>query len=107
MINSVAPISILLHPSSFVVSARLFTLLPHLPTGLLSSTKLRCLSGGKLMLFCSHSFLILSVAAEDVGLNVNDLDDVNTFTRYTTCISETRGGSGNPSVATGKGTFSS
>ncbi|PIK58032.1 putative glutamate dehydrogenase A-like [Apostichopus japonicus] len=43
------------------------------------------------------------VAAEDVGLNVNDLDDVNTFTRYTTCISETRGGSGNPSVATGKG----
>ncbi|KAJ8046773.1 Glutamate dehydrogenase 1, mitochondrial [Holothuria leucospilota] len=43
------------------------------------------------------------VAAEDVGLNVNDLDDVHTFTRYTTCISESKGGSGNPSTATGKG----
>ncbi|XP_072027287.1 leucine dehydrogenase-like isoform X2 [Amphiura filiformis] len=43
------------------------------------------------------------VAAEDVGLNVSDLDNVHMFTRYTTCISEDKGGSGNPSVATGKG----
>ncbi|XP_071810149.1 leucine dehydrogenase-like isoform X2 [Asterias amurensis] len=43
------------------------------------------------------------VAAEDVGLNVRDLDNVHMFTRYTTCISEEKGGSGNPSVATGKG----
>ncbi|XP_022104027.1 uncharacterized protein LOC110986459 isoform X2 [Acanthaster planci] len=43
------------------------------------------------------------VAAEDVGLNVIDLDNVHMFTRYTTCISEDKGGSGNPSVATGKG----
>ncbi|XP_071960874.1 leucine dehydrogenase-like [Antedon mediterranea] len=43
------------------------------------------------------------VAAEDVGLNVSDLDNVHMFTRYTTCISEVKGGSGNPSIATGKG----
>ncbi|XP_038054455.1 leucine dehydrogenase-like isoform X1 [Patiria miniata] len=43
------------------------------------------------------------VAAEDVGLNVIDLDNVHMFSRYTTCISEDKGGSGNPSVATGKG----
>ncbi|XP_033114643.1 leucine dehydrogenase-like isoform X2 [Anneissia japonica] len=43
------------------------------------------------------------VAAEDVGLNVSDLNNVHMFTRYTTCISENKGGSGNPSIATGKG----
>eukprot|EP00058_Branchiostoma_floridae_P021091 XP_002606581.1 hypothetical protein BRAFLDRAFT_108176 [Branchiostoma floridae] len=43
------------------------------------------------------------VSAEDVGLNVNDLNNVMNRTRYTTCISEELGGSGNPSILTGKG----
>eukprot|EP00794_Sanderia_malayensis_P007086 gene7086-7886_t len=43
------------------------------------------------------------VAAEDAGVTVADLDNVHQRTRYTTCISEELGGSGNPSVATGKG----
>ncbi|XP_078676478.1 leucine dehydrogenase-like [Branchiostoma floridae x Branchiostoma belcheri] len=43
------------------------------------------------------------VSAEDVGLNVNDLNNVMQRTRYTTCISEELGGSGNPSILTGKG----
>ncbi|XP_070558872.1 leucine dehydrogenase-like isoform X1 [Ptychodera flava] len=43
------------------------------------------------------------VTAEDVGVNVNDLDHVHHRTRYATCIPEEKGGSGNPSVATGKG----
>ena len=51
-----------------------------------------------------HIILFMyAVAAEDVGLNVIDLDTVHMFSRYTTCISEEKGGSGNPSVATGKG----
>ena len=53
----------------------------------------------------TYSFDLITVAAEDVGLNVSDLDNVHTFTRYTTCISEDKGGSGNPSVATGKGEY--
>jgi len=43
------------------------------------------------------------VAAEDVGLTVSDLNYVHEHTRYTTCIAESLGGSGNPSVATGQG----
>ena len=43
------------------------------------------------------------VAAEDAGVVVSDLDHVHQRTRYTTCISEEIGGSGNPSIATGKG----
>ncbi|XP_064633528.1 leucine dehydrogenase-like [Lineus longissimus] len=46
------------------------------------------------------------VAAEDVGLNVADLNNVHLKTRYTTCIGEDLGGSGNPSIATGKGVVS-
>jgi len=43
------------------------------------------------------------VAAEDAGVVVSDMDNVHMRTRYTTCISEELGGSGNPSVATGQG----
>ncbi|XP_065058808.1 leucine dehydrogenase-like [Rhopilema esculentum] len=43
------------------------------------------------------------VAAEDAGVVVSDVDNVHMRTRFTTCISEELGGSGNPSVATGKG----
>lgn len=43
------------------------------------------------------------MAAEDVGLTVSDLDNVHARTRYTTCINADLGGSGNPSIATGKG----
>jgi glutamate dehydrogenase/leucine dehydrogenase len=43
------------------------------------------------------------VAAEDVGLNVEDLDLVFQKTHYTTCISPALGGSGNPSVPTAAG----
>ncbi|XP_077985162.1 leucine dehydrogenase-like [Glandiceps talaboti] len=43
------------------------------------------------------------VTAEDVGVNVNDLDHVHIRTRYATCIPEEKGGSGNPSITTGKG----
>ena len=45
----------------------------------------------------------LTVAAEDLGLAVQDLNHVHTRTRYTTCISEDLGGSGNPAVTTGIG----
>ncbi|XP_057302821.1 uncharacterized protein LOC130636983 [Hydractinia symbiolongicarpus] len=41
--------------------------------------------------------------AEDAGVAVSDLDAVNERTRFITCISECKGGSGNPSIATGKG----
>jgi leucine dehydrogenase len=43
------------------------------------------------------------VAAEDVGLNVNDCDMVFAKSRYMTCISASLGGSGNPSVPTADG----
>ena len=43
------------------------------------------------------------IAAEDAGVVVSDLDNVHERTRFTTCISDDIGGSGNPSVATGKG----
>jgi len=43
------------------------------------------------------------VAAEDAGITVADVDQVFSRTRYTTCISPTLGGSGNPSVPTAMG----
>ena len=43
------------------------------------------------------------MAAEDAGVVVSDVDNVHMRTRYTTCISEDLGGSGNPSIATGNG----
>jgi len=43
------------------------------------------------------------VAAEDAGVVVEDLNNVFKNTRFLTCISEDKGGSGNPSIATGKG----
>lgn len=46
------------------------------------------------------------VTAEDVGTNVNDMTNVFTNTRFTTCIPETLGGSGNPSIPTARGVVS-
>lgn len=43
------------------------------------------------------------MAAEDSGLNVDDMDKVFASTRFTTCISPSLGGSGNPSVPTALG----
>ena len=43
------------------------------------------------------------VGAEDAGVVVEDLNNVFKNTRFLTCISEDKGGSGNPSIATGKG----
>mmetsp|Transcript_6660 Transcript_6660/g.11732 ORF Transcript_6660/g.11732 Transcript_6660/m.11732 type:complete len:441 (-) Transcript_6660:941-2263(-) len=43
------------------------------------------------------------VAAEDSGITVKDMDEVFKTTRHTTCISESLGGSGNPSVPTAAG----
>lgn len=53
--------------------------------------------------FYALYFVSITVAAEDAGVVVSDVDNVHMRTRYTTCISEKLGGSGNPSVATGKG----
>ena len=41
--------------------------------------------------------------AEDVGLNTDDIDVIYSKCRYTTCISEEYGGSGNPSAYTARG----
>jgi glutamate dehydrogenase/leucine dehydrogenase len=43
------------------------------------------------------------VTAEDVGTNVNDMANVYSKTRFTTCIPFELGGSGNPSIPTAKG----
>ncbi len=43
------------------------------------------------------------VTAEDVGTSVNDMADVFSQTRFTTCIPPEMGGSGNPSVPTARG----
>lgn len=43
------------------------------------------------------------VTAEDVGTNVSDMANVFANTRFTTCIPESLGGSGNPSLPTAKG----
>ena len=46
------------------------------------------------------------VTAEDVGTNVIDMKNVFSKTRFTTCIPEDLGGSGNPSIPTAKGVIS-
>jgi len=46
------------------------------------------------------------VTAEDVGTSVEDMSNVFSNTRFTTCIPNTQGGSGNPSVPTAKGVVS-
>ncbi|MFC1746334.1 Glu/Leu/Phe/Val dehydrogenase [Candidatus Riflebacteria bacterium] len=46
------------------------------------------------------------VTAEDVGTNVTDMANVFSRTRFTTCIPEELGGSGNPSVPTARGVIS-
>ncbi|XP_066916709.1 leucine dehydrogenase-like [Clytia hemisphaerica] len=43
------------------------------------------------------------IGAEDAGVTVADMDVIFERTRFMTCISESKGGSGNPSTATGKG----
>ncbi len=43
------------------------------------------------------------VTAEDVGTNVTDMSNIFSETRFTTCIPEELGGSGNPSVPTAGG----
>ncbi len=43
------------------------------------------------------------VTAEDVGTNVTDMMNVFATTRFTTCISPSVGGSGNPSIPTARG----
>ena len=45
------------------------------------------------------------VTAEDMGMNVSDLDIIHSRSRFTTCISNEIGGSGNPSVPTARGIF--
>jgi leucine dehydrogenase len=46
------------------------------------------------------------VTAEDVGTNVNDMANIFSKTRFTTCIPEYLGGSGNPSIPTARGVVS-
>ncbi len=43
------------------------------------------------------------VTAEDVGTNVDDMANVFSTTRFTTCIPPSLGGSGNPSIPTARG----
>ncbi len=43
------------------------------------------------------------VTAEDAGTNVNDMANIFSRTRFTTCIPNDVGGSGNPSVPTARG----
>ncbi len=44
------------------------------------------------------------VTAEDVGTSVDDMEAVFSATRFTTCVPPRLGGSGNPSIATARGT---
>ncbi|MDO8644416.1 MAG: Glu/Leu/Phe/Val dehydrogenase dimerization domain-containing protein, partial [bacterium] len=46
------------------------------------------------------------VTAEDVGTTVTDMTHIHSTTRFTTCIPQSLGGSGNPSVATARGVLS-
>jgi glutamate dehydrogenase/leucine dehydrogenase len=46
------------------------------------------------------------ITAEDVGTSVEDMAEVFSGTRFTTCIPEKFGGSGNPSTPTAKGIIS-
>jgi len=43
------------------------------------------------------------VTAEDVGTSVEDMENVFSNTRFTTCIPYSKGGSGNPSLPTARG----
>lgn len=43
------------------------------------------------------------VTAEDLGVTTDDMHSIFSTTRFTTCIPEEVGGSGNPSIATGYG----
>lgn len=43
------------------------------------------------------------IGAEDAGVVVDDMNTIFERTRFMTCISQDKGGSGNPSIATGKG----
>jgi len=43
------------------------------------------------------------VTAEDVGTSVEDMGNIFTNTRFTTCIPHSVGGSGNPSIPTARG----
>jgi len=43
------------------------------------------------------------VTAEDVGTNVDDMTNIFSRTRFTTCIPGSLGGSGNPSIPTARG----
>jgi glutamate dehydrogenase/leucine dehydrogenase len=45
-------------------------------------------------------------AAEDVNLNVNDVEEIRRETRFVTCIPTEKGGSGNPSHYTARGVIS-
>jgi glutamate dehydrogenase/leucine dehydrogenase len=46
------------------------------------------------------------VTAEDVGTHVTDMENIFSQTRFTTCIPESLGGSGNPSIPTARGVIS-
>ncbi len=46
------------------------------------------------------------VTAEDIGTNTDDMGEVFARTRFTTCIPESVGGSGNPSAPTARGVVS-
>ena len=43
------------------------------------------------------------ITAEDLGVNVDDMEQIFSQTRYTTCIPQKYGGSGNPGILTAKG----
>jgi len=43
------------------------------------------------------------VTAEDVGTSVEDMENIFSNTRFTTCIPNSKGGSGNPSAPTARG----
>jgi len=52
-----------------------------------------------------HSLSGKYITAEDVGMKTEDMDTVNDVTPYVTGISESRGGSGNPSPVTAYGVY--
>ena len=52
-----------------------------------------------------HSLSGKYITAEDVGMNTEDMDTVREVTPYVTGISESKGGSGNPSPITAYGVF--
>jgi leucine dehydrogenase len=52
-----------------------------------------------------HSLSGRYITAEDVGMETKDMDTVNDVTPYVTGISESRGGSGNPSPVTALGVY--